>query len=195
MPDFAPLGDVGRTVRGSWYSQLPQYGWRDPEDRPGSNALGVPDTQQGIALPSRATLGQWFNVTTPDGRIYRLQQTDVGPGRSTGRGVDISAAAAHAMGYTPGTFPTDANFTVSAAEPGGYVPGYSGGGSPAGRGATGQGTLASLFTGLAGPQAAGSDFSGLSGPFTGFAPSAAPGFTPQAVQFAPLAQIGAGRYG
>lgn len=106
MPDY----------RASWYSQLPAFGWFDREDRPGSNALGVPDWQQGIALPSRRTLGQYFNVTGPGGQTYRLQQTDVGPAPWTGRGVDISAAAAHSMGYTPKTFPTDARFTVEPTD-------------------------------------------------------------------------------
>lgn len=106
MPDY----------RASWYSQLPAFGWFDREDRPGSNALGVPDSQQGIALPSRRTLGQWFNVTSPTGQTYKLQQTDVGPANWTGRGVDISAAAAHQMGYTPKTFPTDASFRVEPTD-------------------------------------------------------------------------------
>lgn len=115
------LGNLGRTVRGSWYSQLPQFGWRDPQDRPGSAAYrvggrSIPDELQGIALPSRKTLGQWFLVTTPSGQTHRLQQTDIGPAGWTGRGVDISAAAAHKMGYTPKTFPTDASFTVAPAD-------------------------------------------------------------------------------
>ena len=109
-------------TRGSWYSQLPGRGWVDRADRPGSNALGVPDAMQGIALPSRAGLGKWFNVTSPTGESYRLQQTDVGPAKWTGRGVDISAAAADRMGYTPKTFPTDARFTVVPAE--GPPPGW-----------------------------------------------------------------------
>ena len=114
-------------TRGSWYSQLPAFGWFDREDRPGSAALGVPDWQQGIALPSRATLGKWFNVTPPGGGIpYPMQQTDIGPAKWTGRGVDISAAAAHQMGYTPRTFPTNAPFSVEPRdEPRGL-------GSPAG---------------------------------------------------------------
>ena len=103
MPDY----------RASWYSQLPPFGWFDPQDRPGSNALRVPDWQQGIALPSRRTLGQWFNVTPPGGGIpYPQQQTDTGPAPWTGRGVDISAAAANQMGYTPRDFPTNASFKI-----------------------------------------------------------------------------------
>ena len=114
-------------TRGSWYSQLPPFGWFDSGDKPNSNALGVPDWQQGIALPSRRTLGQWYNVTPPGETIpYPMQQTDTGPAPWTGRGVDISAAAAHQMGYTPQTFPTDAQFKIEPRdEPRGL-------GSPAG---------------------------------------------------------------
>jgi hypothetical protein len=101
--------------KGSWYSQYPEAGWVDREDRPGSNALGVPDSQQGIALPSRSTLGQWFDVTAPNGETYRLQQTDVGPAKWTGKGIDIAAAAAHKMGYTPKDFPTGGGFTWKPA--------------------------------------------------------------------------------
>ncbi len=100
-----------RRVRGSWYSQYP--GWVDNQDRPGSNALGVPDEQQGIALPTRHTLGQWFDVTAPNGQTLRLQQTDIGPHPRTGRGIDISAAAGNQFGYTPDTFPTDAAFSYA----------------------------------------------------------------------------------
>ena len=102
--------------RGSWYSQLPPFGWFDPQDRPGSAAYqvggrSIPDSQQGIALPTRGGLGKWYNVTPPGSdRPFPLQQTDIGPAPYTGRGIDISAAGAHQMGYTPKNFPTDANF-------------------------------------------------------------------------------------
>jgi hypothetical protein len=113
--DGEPRQDVF-SGKGSWYSQLPQYGWVDREDRPGSNALGVKDENQGIALPSRSTLGRWFDVTFPDGTTHRLQQTDVGPAKWTGKGIDISAAAAHQAGYSPKNFPTGGNFTWKPAE-------------------------------------------------------------------------------
>ena len=64
---------------GSWYSQLPAFGWFDPQDRPGSAAYrvggrSVPDSQQGIALPTRGGLGKWYNVTPPGSdRPYPLQ--------------------------------------------------------------------------------------------------------------------------
>jgi len=102
--------------RASWYSQLPPFGWFDREDRPGSAAYqvggrSIPDSQQGIALPTRGGLGKWYNVTPPGSdRPFPLQQTDIGPAPYTGRGIDISAAGAHQMGYTPKNFPTDANF-------------------------------------------------------------------------------------
>ena len=104
--------------RASWYSQLPPFGWFDREDRPGSAAYqvggrSIPDSQQGIALPTRGGLGKWYNVTPPGSdRPFPMQQTDIGPAPYTGRGVDVSAAGAHQMGYSPKNFPTDANFKV-----------------------------------------------------------------------------------
>lgn len=104
--------DGSMTGRGSWYSQFQgKNNWVDREDRPGSNALGVADANQGIALPSRKTLGQWFDVTGPDGNVHRLQQTDIGPAGWTGKGIDISAAAAERMGFTPKNFPTGGHFS------------------------------------------------------------------------------------
>src|SRR5262245_20608685 len=108
----AGTGGSARSGRGSGYSQYQgKHVWRDTGDKPGSNALGVPDSQQGIALPSRSTLGKWFDVTAPNGQTYRLQQTDIGPAKWTGRGIDISAAAAEKMGYSPKNFPTNGSFT------------------------------------------------------------------------------------
>lgn len=99
-------------VRGSWFGNAP--GWVDPSDS-GLQASGVPvSAGPGIALPSRATLGQQFDVTAPSGQTMTLPQTDIGPAKWTGRGVDINAPAAAAMGYTPKTFPTDQQFIVKA---------------------------------------------------------------------------------
>lgn len=50
-------------------------------------------------------------MTTPDGRKFTLPQTDIGPAARTGRGIDITSAAATQMGYTAKNFPTDAKFT------------------------------------------------------------------------------------
>ncbi len=101
--------------KGSWYSQYRgKYVWIDTGDKPNSNALGVPDDQQGIALYDRNTLGDWFQVTSPNGVALRLQQTDIGPHPSTGRKIDIAAVAAERFGYSPKNFPTDSIFTWKA---------------------------------------------------------------------------------
>lgn len=108
----ASLNDEIRTSKGSWFSQFSgKYQWVDNGDKPNSNALGVPDKQQGIALPSQKTLGKWFNVTAPNGVTLKLQQTDLGPAVWTGRTIDIAAAAAEKFGYSPHNFPTDGIFT------------------------------------------------------------------------------------
>lgn len=106
-------------VKGSWFGNSP--GWVDESDS-GLQASGLPVAgNPGIALPSHATLGHWFDVTAPNGQTYRLQQTDVGPAKWTGRGVDINSPAAQLMGYSPKNFPTDAEFKVQYAA-GGAVP-------------------------------------------------------------------------
>lgn len=101
-----------RSGRGSWFSQYEgTYSWVDNGDRPGSNALGVSDENQGIALYDKSTLGHWFLVTAPNGITLKLQQTDIGPHPSTGRQIDIAAVAAERFGYRPTNFPTDGIFT------------------------------------------------------------------------------------
>ena len=105
-----PVEAGWQSGRGSWYSQNPPV-WVDHSDQPNSNALGVPDSQQGCAFYNRATLGQWFDVRAPNGVTQTLQQTDIGPNPSTGRKIDIAAVAAERFGYTPDTFPTDGIFS------------------------------------------------------------------------------------
>jgi hypothetical protein len=97
--------------KGSWYSQHKgKHHWKDAEDAPNSSASGIPDHKQGIALPHRKTLKKWFHVTAPNGVTLRLQHTDLGPAKWTGRGIDIAAVAAERFGYTPKNFPTDKIF-------------------------------------------------------------------------------------
>ena len=96
------------TGRGSWFGSTP--GWTDKMSG-AQTASGVPLTTPGIALPDRSTLGQNFDVTAPSGKTMTLPQTDVGPAKWTGRGIDINSAAAAKMGYTPKDFPTDQSFT------------------------------------------------------------------------------------
>ncbi len=98
--------------KGSWYSQFRgRYLWHDHGDAPNSNALAVPDECQGISFLSRSGLGNWFLVTAPNGVQSVEQQTELGPGKRTGRLIDISAAAAERFGYSPNNFPTDKIFT------------------------------------------------------------------------------------
>jgi hypothetical protein len=94
------------TGSGSWYGT---YGaFKDiGQDKPGSASLGqmwgmkyFPEERQGIALRSAATLGRMFRVTWPDGSQTIEQHTDIGPAKSTGRAIDISAAAATRAGKT-----------------------------------------------------------------------------------------------
>ncbi|MCP1761945.1 hypothetical protein [Bradyrhizobium japonicum] len=100
----------GKTVKGSWFGSSP--GWSDPSEPAGrKTASGQSNTVPGIALPSREGLGKMFEVTTPDGRKFMLPQTDIGPAARTGRGIDITSAAATQMGYTAKNFPTDAQFS------------------------------------------------------------------------------------
>lgn len=97
--------------KGSWYSWYKgKYTWEDEGDKPNSNALGVPDDQQGCAFYDRKTLGKWFEVKAPNGVTLKLQQTDIGPHPNTGRKIDIAAVAAEKFGYSPTNFPTDQVF-------------------------------------------------------------------------------------
>lgn len=101
--------------RGSWYSWFAgKHEWKDTSDKPNSNALGIPDDQQGFAMYDRATLGTWRDIRAPNGVVLRLQQTDIGPHPRTGRTIDIAAIAAERFGYAPDNFPTDSIFEWSA---------------------------------------------------------------------------------
>jgi len=104
--------------KGSWYSWYKgHYRWEDKGDRPNSNALQVPDDCQGISFFNHKTLGDWFLVKFPNGNVSIEQQTDLGPNPRTGRKIDISAACADRMGYSPHNFPTDATFYWEPCDP------------------------------------------------------------------------------
>jgi hypothetical protein len=111
VPPPSPSSTPLQSAKASWFSQYQgKYSWVDTGDVPNSNALGVPDACQGIALPTRTNLGQWFELHAPNGINSIEQQTDVGPALWTGRGIDIAAAAAERCGYSPYNFPTDSIF-------------------------------------------------------------------------------------
>lgn len=106
--------EIAGNGKGSWYSQFQgQYSWIDHNDKPNSNALGVPDNEQGFAMLDRSGLGKWRYVTAPNGITLLLRQTDIGPTAATGRMIDIAAVAAEKFGYSPGNFPTDEIFSWS----------------------------------------------------------------------------------
>jgi hypothetical protein len=114
---YAPLADPTQT-RGSWFGNAPG-GFNDPSNG-SATASGVPTSQPGIALPSRAGLSPGapqFQVTAPNGQSAVLPQTDVGPAKWTGRGVDITGGAAPQLGYGPNNFPTDSRFQVQPVVP------------------------------------------------------------------------------
>lgn len=125
-PAPAPQPTNVMTSKGSWYSQYDgKYHWHDSGDAPGSAALGVPDDAQGIARPGKDTLGTWFMVRAPNGKVSLEIQTDLGPAAFTGRTIDISAAAAERFGYSPANFPTDSIFTFWPVDPPKEVAGLS----------------------------------------------------------------------
>jgi hypothetical protein len=103
----------GANVSGSWFGTYSgDHDWRDNREPAGHpTASGIPPSAPGIALPTRSTLGQRFVVTAPNGQSIVVPQTDVGPG-ANGRGVDLTAAAAEKLGYSPSSFPTDGKFNV-----------------------------------------------------------------------------------
>jgi len=89
----------------TWYGQ--GQGWGDPSsmDKPGSNALRVPENLQGIALPSEKTLGQFFyEFDSNTGQVSLQQQTDYGPGVRTQKLVDNSVAMLQRQGYDKKTY-------------------------------------------------------------------------------------------
>ncbi|MCA1452834.1 hypothetical protein I6F35_06315 [Bradyrhizobium sp. BRP22] len=103
-----------KVVKGSWFGGG-AAGWpgdlSEPASRP--TAGGFKNTMPGIALPKSygKPTGQLYEVTGPDGKTMVLPHIDTGPHPRTGRGIDITAAGAAAMGYSPKTFPTDRQFS------------------------------------------------------------------------------------
>lgn len=132
-PPPPSTGAFPNSGKGSWYSQFSgKYEWVDDGDTPGSAALGVPDDAQGISFYDHSTLGKWFEVLYPNGFVSIEQQTDIGPHPTTGRTIDISAAAAERAGYSPDNirkspnpYPTDAIVRWRAIDPPASVAGLS----------------------------------------------------------------------
>jgi len=87
-------------------------------DRTHRTASGASTSEPGISISEAApwryqTLGGYWRVHMPNGRTAILRQTDIGPARWTGRMLDFTYTALQQLGYTEGSFPTDA---VASAE-------------------------------------------------------------------------------
>ena len=107
-PSPTAPGTVGTELHGkvSWFG-----GPNDNMAGP-TTATGVSVAVPGIAVYNTATKGGWWWVRFPNGRAAILQQTDFGPAPWTGRVVDVTYSALPALGYTEGSFPTDAEVTA-----------------------------------------------------------------------------------
>jgi len=84
-----------------------------PNDRENTGtALGLPDTVRGLAVYNQSTLGGYWRVRWPNGRVSIERQVDIGPAPWTGRKIDFTSAAIRANGYTEQNFPTDSRATI-----------------------------------------------------------------------------------
>ena len=89
---------------GSWFG-----GPHDPEDS-GHTASGGTTHEPGIAVYNHKTLGGYWRVKAPNGKVAILRQTDIGPAPWTKRTVDVTYSALPQLGYNEGNFPTDHQF-------------------------------------------------------------------------------------
>lgn len=89
-----------------------KYRWRDRHDN-GRNASGLPQSTPGIALRNRKTLGHYYTLKAPNGQSLVVRHVDMGPAKWTGKSIDVNAAAAERLGYSPKNFPTGSRFTVA----------------------------------------------------------------------------------
>lgn len=80
---------AGETVRVSWYGK--ESGNRT------ATGERFDGTSMTAAMPSRKYLGRHYRVIL-DGKSVDVRINDVGPAKWTGRGIDLSRAAAHRLG-------------------------------------------------------------------------------------------------
>lgn len=74
-----------------------------------TTASGASTAVPGIAVYNRATLGGWWLLKMPNGKLTTIQQTDLGPAPSTGRKFDFTYSALGLLGYSTKNFPTNAS--------------------------------------------------------------------------------------
>jgi hypothetical protein len=94
------------TGKTSWFG-----GPNDKENT--GTALGLPDTARGIAVYNQQTLGGYWQVKWPNGKVTVERQIDIGPAPWTNRKIDFTSTAIKNAGYTEANFPTDATATIT----------------------------------------------------------------------------------
>jgi hypothetical protein len=77
-----------------------------------TTASGSPIARGGIAIYNYRTLGGWWRVRFPNGRVGIFQQTDIGPAPYTGRVLDVAYSSLKTAGYTEANFPTNSEVTA-----------------------------------------------------------------------------------
>jgi hypothetical protein len=94
------------TGKGSWFG-----GPGDSSDS-GHTANGETTKTPGIAVYNHGTLGGYWRVRAPNGKVAVLKQTDIGPAPWTGRKIDVTYSALNKFGFNEGNFPTDSQFSA-----------------------------------------------------------------------------------
>jgi hypothetical protein len=90
------------------------------EEEGNKTATGIPTSSGGIAVCSNHSsvchgspaynlnsLGGWWLVLFPNGKVLVLQQIDIGPAPFTNRVIDVAGGSLSAAGYSKSNFPTD----------------------------------------------------------------------------------------
>jgi hypothetical protein len=76
----------------------------------GHTANGETTKTPGIAVYNHGTLGGYWRVKAPNGKVAVLKQTDIGPAPWTGRKIDVTYSALGKFGFNEHDFPTDSHF-------------------------------------------------------------------------------------
>lgn len=81
----------------STYGSDPFTGYVDPYDNNLPALSGKSNNTPGIAVMNKKTLGGWWKIQAPNGRVKIVQQTDLGPASWTHNTFDINAVAARKL--------------------------------------------------------------------------------------------------
>lgn len=167
-----PVNTNGPSVegKGSWFNPTSVDGgavpytdaqgqvWNDAQgQREGPPVSGLSNDTPGIAINDRGTMGDYYLLTDPNGRSVVVRNFDMGPAGYTGVAIDVNAAAASALGYSPNNGPGGFGWSaqhIGSSLPDGYnvgdvfengsqisagTPAQSGGGNSGGTNGSGSG--------------------------------------------------------